>query len=143
MAFQNVWARLSPIAWLFPIAVMALGALFAPLRVSVGQDISSISLTPGLLGQVVLLGAWLVAENLFATSRSTKISQLQRDAFLSILLALVLSFGSGWLLARGECPWLYVMPTVTAIVDAFLTSNQALNTAAQRRTIARDAEVSS
>jgi hypothetical protein len=83
MAFQSVWARLSPIAWLFPIAVMVTGALFAPLRGFAGQGISSISLTPGLLVQMVLLGGWLLAENFFATSRATKISQLQTDAFLS------------------------------------------------------------
>ncbi len=138
MAFQKTWTRLSPIAWLFPLAVMAAGALFAPLRTYVGDGFPSIDVTPGLLLQVILLGGWLLAEYRFAASRETAIGHLQSDAFRSLFLSLVLSFVAGWLLARGACPWFYIVPAVTTIVDAFLTANQGLNNAAQKPLVAHD-----
>jgi hypothetical protein len=142
MSFQKLWTRLSPIAWLFPVAVMAAGALFSPLRAFVGREIPPVAITPGLLVQVILLAAWLLAENHYAASRATRISQLQTDALLSILLALVFAFGAGYLLALGECPWFFLMPAVTAIADAFMTANQGLNSAAQRRLITHDIDPS-
>ena len=38
----------------------------------------------------------------------------------------------------GRCPWLYIVPAVTAIADAFLTANQGLNNAAQKPLVAHD-----
>ena len=138
MVFQNLWMRVSPVAWLFPIAVMAIGALFPSLRDAIGAKIPPVSIALGLLLQVLLLVGWLIAENQFAASRETKINELQADAFRSILLSLVLSFVAGWLLAKGICPWFYVVPAISAIVDAFLTANQGLNNAAQKPIIAHD-----
>jgi hypothetical protein len=132
MAFQGVWARISPIAWLFPLAVMGIGALYAPLRTYVNGVFPSVETTPGILVQVVLSGAWMLAEYRFAASRETSITQLQADAFRSLFLSLILSFGAGWLLSRGECPWFYIVPAIAAIGDAFLTANQGLNNAAQK-----------
>jgi hypothetical protein len=138
MTFQRIWARLSLIAWLFPLAAMAAGALFSPLRSYVGEGFPSIDITPGLLAQVLVLAGWLLAEYRFAASRETPIGQLQSDAFRSLFLSLILSFGAGWLLALGKCPWFYVVPAATTIVDAFLTANQGLNNAAQKPLVAHD-----
>jgi hypothetical protein len=132
MAFHSVWARLSPVAWLFPVAVMAIGALYAPLRTYVNSGVPSIVITPGILAQVLLSSGWVLAEYRFAASRETTIKQLQSDAFRSLFLSLVLSFGAGWLLSLGECPWFYIVPTIATIIDAFLTANQGLNNAAQK-----------
>ncbi len=138
MAFQGVWGRISPIAWLFPVIVMGIGALYAPLRTSVNGIVPSIAITPGLLVQVLLSGGWLLAEYRFAASRETSIKQLQSDAFRSLILSLLLSFGAGWLLSIGECPWFYVVPAAAAIADAFLTANQGLNNAAQKPFVPHD-----
>ncbi|HZV21259.1 MAG TPA: hypothetical protein VE986_06905 [Hyphomicrobiales bacterium] len=132
MTFQRIWGRFSPIAWLFPLAIMVVGAFYAPLRIPVSLAVPQISMTPGLLVQLILSLAWMLAEFRFAASRETTIKQLQTDAFRSLLLSLLLTFGAGWLLSVGACPWFYVVPTVTAIVDAFLTANQGLNNAAQK-----------
>src|SRR5271165_2444053 len=131
MSFQAFRARISLIAWLFPVAVMVVGAFF---------DTLPITMTFGLLVQVLLLGAWLIAENSFASSPDTNVGQLKSDAFLSILLALILSFFGGWLLALGKCPWYYLAPAAATIGDAFMTSKHALNSLYQRRLIARDVD---
>jgi hypothetical protein len=136
--FHNLWSRVGPIAWLFPLAVMGVGALYSPLRMHVTGIFPSVSITPGLLVQVLLIGGWLLAEYRFAASRETSIKQLQSDAFRSLILSLLLSFGAGWLLSIGDCPWFYVVPAVGAIADAFLTANQGLNNAAQKPFVPHD-----
>lgn len=145
MAFQSGWSRVTPIAWLFPIVIMGIGALYGPLRTFVDGPLPSVLITPGILVQVILAGAWMLAEYRFAASRETSIKQLQSDAFRSLLLSLVLCFGAGWLLALRECPWFYIVPTIAAVGDAFLTANQGLNNAAQKpflpHEIAKEAKI--
>jgi hypothetical protein len=132
MGLYRMRKRLSLVAWLFPLAVMGLGALFAPLRTEIRSALPSAYVSPVLLLQVILLGAWLLAEFRYAASRETTIGGLQADAFRSILLALLLTFGAGWLLATSNCPWFYAAPAIAAVLDAFLTANQGLNNAAQK-----------
>jgi hypothetical protein len=136
MAIQRSLAALKPVAFLFPLVIMGGGALFAPLHTPVESGIPPITVTPGILIQVVLLGGWLLAEYRFAASRETAIKELQADAFRSIALSLAVSFAAGWLLALGKCPWYFVAPSAAAILDAFLTANQGLNNAAQKPLVA-------
>jgi hypothetical protein len=117
---------------------MGIGAAFTPLRSFVSAARPSIEITPGLLIQVLLSTAWLLAEYRFAASRETSIKQLQSDAFRSLFLSLILCFVAGWLLALGECSWFYVIPTVATVGDAFLTANQGLNNAAQKPFVPHD-----
>ncbi len=138
MALRRTWTQLSAFAWLFPLAVMGIGALFAPMRSFMRAAIPSIDITPGLLIQILLLAIWLLAEYRFAASRETVIRQLQSDAFRSLFLSLVFSFGAGWLLAIGECPWWYGAPAIATVIDAFLTANQGLNNAAQKPFVPHD-----
>jgi hypothetical protein len=132
MLFQTFRSRLSRFAWLFPLAVMAAGAAFAPLRTLISGETLLISLTPGLFVQIVLLGIWIIAENNFAMSPETPLKQLKNDVFLSIILALLLSFMAGWLLALGDCPWFFILPALIAVLDAFLTSKHGLDALHQR-----------
>jgi hypothetical protein len=130
--FHAVWSRISPLAWLFPGAVMAIGAVFPSLQLHVRLAIPPLQVTPGMLIQVLLSSLWMLAEYRFAASRETTIKQLQSDSFRSILLSMVLCFGAGFLLAREICPWFYLIPMLSSVGDAFLTANQGLNNAAQK-----------
>ena len=138
MAFQHVWARVSPVAWLFPLVVLGIGAFYAPLRTPVNGLVPSAEISPGILVQVLLSGGWMLAEYRFAASRETSIKQLQSDAFRSLFLSLLLTFMAGWLLSRGECPWFFIVPALATIGDAFLTANQGLNNAAQKPFVPHD-----
>jgi hypothetical protein len=132
MGLYRVREGLNLIAWLFPLAVMGLGALFAPLRTDIRSALPAVHVSTVLLLQVILLGGWLLAEFWYAASRETTIRGLQTDAFRSLLLALFLTFGAGWLLAANNFPWFYAAPAIAAIMNAFLTANQGLNNAAQK-----------
>ena len=130
--FHAVWSRISPLAWLFPGFVMAIGAVFPSLRLPVRLEIPPLQVTPGMLVQVLLSSLWMLAEYRFAASRDTTIKQLQADLFRSISLSMVLCFVAGLLLAREICPWFYLIPMLSSVGDAFLTTNQGLNNAAQK-----------
>jgi hypothetical protein len=124
--------EISPLAWLFPGVVMAVGAVFPSLRLPVRLEIPPLQVTPGILIQVLLSSLWMLTEYRFSASRDTTIKQLQSDSFRSYFLSMLLCFGAGLLLAREICPWFYIIPMLSSVGDSFLTANQGLNNAAQK-----------
>ncbi len=119
-------------AWFFPILILGVGFCFSPLREPVQAAIPSNKILGGILAQVILAFAWILAEYRFAASRDTEVSQLQLDARLSLLLSLGFCLVGGYLFALGALPWYALVPGFAAVVDAFTTANQAINNAAQK-----------
>ena len=67
-----------------------------------------------------------------ATDRNTTVAALKTDAFVSLLIAIGLSATAGFLAGRDNLVWALVLPTLTAILDAVVAGNRAINNAAQK-----------
>jgi len=126
------WPAISPLAWLFPVAIMLTGAVFPSLWSPVRLGIPPLDIAPGMLTQALLSSVWMLTEYRFAASRDTTIRQLQVDSARSMTLALILTFLAGILLEKGTLPWWYVIPVIASIADSILTPNQGLNNAGQK-----------
>ena len=85
-----------------------------------------------LLISLVLCVVWIFAGFLHATDLNTTVATLKTDAFVSMLVAIVLSATTGFLAGRNSLVWALVLPTLTAIVDAHVAGNRAINNAAQK-----------
>lgn len=112
-----------------PIAMLAIGFYIPALRAPVEWPPSD-ALWPALFLSLGVMALWLVAEVVTVASRFTTSAQLQVDGFLSILIALMITFLAGW--QRGEIEWYIVVPWIGAVIDAFLTASLGVNNAAQK-----------
>lgn len=117
--------------WLFPLALVAGGYAVPDLRANVAGAMPE-RLFTWLFGELVLCGVWLVAAFFHASSGNTAVSELKLDNLVSSALALVLAMTSSYMFAKGQLSWLFVLPTVTAVVDCFVTGDRAINNAAMK-----------
>ena len=129
----TTWRWLGIIWWVIPVVLVAGGYLVPALRLPVT---TSANLEPDLyfwlLISLVLCAIWIFAGFLHATDRNTTVAALKTDAFVSLLIAIGLSATAGFLAGRNNLVWALVLPTLTAIVDALVAGNRAINNAAQK-----------
>ncbi len=130
---STAWRWLGIIWWVFPVVLVAGGYLVPALRLPVA---TSANLEPDLyfwlLISLVLCAIWIFAGFLHATDRNTTVTALKTDAFVSLLIAIGLSATAGFLAGRNSLVWALVLPTLTAIIDALVAGNRAINNAAQK-----------
>ena len=130
---STAWRWLGVIWWVFPVVLVAGGYLVPALRLPVA---TSANLEPDLyfwlLISLVLCAIWIFAGFLHATDRNTTVTALKTDAFVSLLIAIGLSATVGFLAGRNSLVWALVLPTLTAIIDALVAGNRAINNAAQK-----------
>ena len=122
--------------WVFPVVLISAGyfvpALQLPVTTSAVPEVMKSDLYFWLLVSIVLCAIWIFAGFLYATDHNTTVAQLKADAFVSILLAVVLSATTAFLAGRNNLVWALVLPTCTAIIGALVTGDRAINNAAQK-----------
>jgi hypothetical protein len=132
----TAWRWLGIIWWVFPVVLVAGGyfvpALRLPVTTSAIPELMKTDLYFWLLISLVLCAIWIFAGFLHATDFNTTVAALKTDAFVSILVAIVLSATTAFLAGRNSLVWALVLPTLTAIVDALVAGNRAINNAAQK-----------
>jgi hypothetical protein len=131
----SVRRPLSHLWWLFPIL---LGVwLFVPvLRARVFLDAirleDQVSLLIGIIVQGVLGGAWLMYEFFAVSNQQTSVHRLRVNNAVSTAMALAFTVIGTWLLARDMFMWGLIVPWSAALLDAFVSSDRAINNAAQK-----------
>jgi hypothetical protein len=127
--FGKLKLLLSGVWWVFPFLVVGFGYMSEDMRAAVGGEMG-INLYKFLFMQLVLCVIWLLSAFFHATNGNAPVSNLKFDAALSNTVQLGLVGASIWYLALGQLPWALVLPTIAAILDAYITSDRAINTAA-------------
>lgn len=112
-----------------PIAMLLVGYYVPALREPVDWPPPD-TLWAALFVSLGVMALWLVLEILTVASRFTTSAQLQVDGFLSILVALVITFFAGW--QREGIEWYIIVPWIGSMIDAFLTASLGINNAAQK-----------
>lgn len=118
--------------WMFPLLVVGVSYAVPDLRAVVSTGAPPERLFMWLFAQVILCGVWLVAAFFHVSSSNTTVGALKGDSFVSTTLAIFLTAGTVWCLAKGYLQWALIIPTVTAILDAYITGDRAINNAAQK-----------
>ncbi len=73
---------------------------------------------------------WLLIDFFVISNLNTSVGSLRLNTFVSIGLALALSFYAGF--KWPELTWGYLVPWIASLVDAFVTGDRAINNAAQK-----------
>lgn len=117
--------------WVFPLLLVCGGYLVPALKAGVMEPKSD-NLYLALLIESVLCGGWLISAMFHASNGNTAVSELKMDNFVSNCLAIGLTAWTAYSAAKGQLLWLFVLPTITAVIDSFVTGDRAINNAAMK-----------
>lgn len=129
---HNVRAMLGALGkfrWAFPLFLLLVGYAIPALRVPIGWPDSN-TLWALLFASLVLVVIWLGSEIIAVVYRYTTSRELQWDDFISLCVALTVTYIAGW--RRGGMEWWLVFPWIGAVADAILSGFLAINNAAQK-----------
>ena len=130
---HNPILRVFEFGWLvFPVVL--LGAMFfvPALQVPVGTfppEFAS-ALPWALLTMTLAAFVWLIIDFFVISNLNTSVGSLRVNTFVSVALALGLSFYAGF--KWPGLTWGYIVPWIASLVDAFITGDRAINNAAQK-----------
>jgi hypothetical protein len=81
---------------------------------------------------MVLTGVWLGFEVKFTVSQRTTTSQLQFDAIVGFIMAMMLCVVGGAMIRDGNLQWWFFVPWMGVLVDAIQSVYFGINNAAQK-----------
>ena len=117
--------------WIIPIMMLVVGRFVPPLQLPVAWPLPS-SVYPALMIEMVIGLLWILSEITTVTNRDTPVHTLQRDAALSLTLAVVITFIGAWYMAQSALQWWLLVPWFVTLLDAYLSGYYAINNAAQK-----------
>ena len=107
-------------------------SLRMPATILASPDPTKADLYFWLLISLVLCGVWILASFFHTSDHNTSVDALKADALVSTMLSVGLSATAAFLAAKNNLAWALVLPTATAIIDALVTADRAINNAAQK-----------
>ena len=117
--------------WVIPILMLLVGRFVPALQQPVGLPIPP-SVYPALMVEMVVGLLWILSEITTVTDRDTPVHALQRDAALSLTLAIAITFIGAWYWAQSQLQWWLIIPWFVTLLDAYLSGYYAINNAAQK-----------